>query len=193
MDCLAGYSALNFGHRHPHLIAAAREQLDRLPLTSRAFHNDRSGPFCADLAKLTRKDAVPYGNAAAIRNTIGPDTVAVLREPIQGEAGAIVPPAGYLHEVREACDAQGVLFIADEIQSGLGRTGTTFACDAEHVEPDIYVLGKALGAGIMPVSAIAANWPILEVLAPGSHGSTFGENPLACAKRARCRAVARTW
>ncbi|ABL79445.1 MULTISPECIES: ornithine--oxo-acid transaminase [unclassified Nocardioides] len=252
LDCLAGYSALNFGHRHPELIAAACEQMKRLTMTSRAFHNDRMGPFCAALADLTGMDAVlpmntgaeavetaiktarrwgnrvkgvrdgrqrivvaesnfhgrtttivgfssddeardgfgpftpgfdvvPYGDTGALRAAVGPDTVAVLLEPIQGEAGVIVPPAGYLRDVRAICDGQGVLFIADEIQSGLGRTGTTFACEGEQVVPDVYVLGKALGGGILPVSAIAANRAVLDVITPGSHGSTFGGNPLACA------------
>jgi ornithine--oxo-acid transaminase len=252
LDCLAGYSALNFGHRHPALVAAAQQQLERVTLTSRAFHNDQLGPFCAALADLTGMDeilpmntgaeaveaaiktarrwghrvkgiadgrqrivvaaenfhgrtttivgfssdptardgfgpftpgfdVVPYGDAGALRAAIGPDTVAVLLEPIQGEAGVIVPPEGYLRDVRAACDAAGVLFVADEIQSGLGRTGTTFACEHEDVTPDIYVLGKALGGGILPVSAIAARRAVLDVITPGSHGSTFGGNPLACA------------
>jgi ornithine--oxo-acid transaminase len=252
LDCLAGYSALNFGHRHPELLAATREQLERLTLTGRAFHNDRLGPFCEALAELTGMDAilpmntgaeavetaiktarrwgnrvkgvpdgrqrivvaagnfhgrtttivgfssdtesrdgfgpftpgfdvVPYGEAAAVRAAVGPDTVAVLLEPIQGEAGVIIPPAGYLRDVRAVCDEERVLFIADEIQSGLGRTGTTFACEGEQVRPDIYVLGKALGGGILPVSAIAANTAVLDVITPGSHGSTFGGNPLASA------------
>jgi ornithine--oxo-acid transaminase len=252
LDCLAGYSALNFGHRHPALVAAARHQLERVTLTSRAFHNDRLGPFCAALAQLCGMDAVlpmntgaeavetaikvarrwgnrvkgipdgrqriivaagnfhgrtttivgfssdpvardgfgpftpgfdvvPYGDAGAIRAAIGADTVAVLVEPIQGEAGVIVPPEGYLRDVRAACDDESVLFVADEIQSGLGRTGRTFACDWEGVVPDIYVLGKALGGGILPVSAVAARRAVLDVVTPGSHGSTFGGNPLACA------------
>jgi ornithine--oxo-acid transaminase len=252
LDCLAGYSALNFGHRHPALVAAARQQLERVTLTSRAFHNDRLGPFCAALAQLCGMDAVlpmntgaeavetaikvarrwgnrvkgipdgrqriivaagnfhgrtttivgfssdpvardgfgpftpgfdvvPYGDAGAIRAAIGPDTVAVMVEPIQGEAGVIVPPEGYLRDVRAACDRERVLFVADEIQSGLGRTGRTFACDWEGVVPDIYVIGKALGGGILPVSAIAARRAVLDVVTPGSHGSTFGGNPLACA------------
>jgi ornithine--oxo-acid transaminase len=252
LDCLAGYSALNFGHRHPALVAAAQEQLERVTLTSRAFHNDQLGPFCAALADLTGMDeilpmntgaeavetaiktarrwghrvkgvadgrqrivvaadnfhgrtttivgfssdatardgfgpftpgfdVVPYGDAGALRAAIGPDTVAVLLEPIQGEAGVIVPPEGYLRDVRAACDDAGALFVADEIQSGLGRTGATFACEHEDVTPDIYVLGKALGGGILPVSAIAAHRDVLDVITPGSHGSTFGGNPLACA------------
>jgi ornithine--oxo-acid transaminase len=252
LDCLAGYSALNFGHRHPDLVAAAREQLDRVTLTSRAFYNDRLGPFCRDLAALAGMDAVlpmntgveaietaikvarkwgvevkglgpdraeivvaannfhgrtttvvgfstdavardgfgpftpgftvvPYGDAEALRAALTPNTVAVLLEPVQGEAGVIVPPAGYLGEVRRVCTASNVLFVADEIQSGLGRTGTTFACDLENVVPDVYVLGKALGGGIVPVSAVVSTLDVLGVITPGSHGSTFGGNPLAAA------------
>jgi ornithine--oxo-acid transaminase len=136
---------------------------------------DGFGPFTPGFV------VVPYGDADAVRAAIGPDTVAVLLEPIQGEAGVIVPPAGYLREVRVACDDHNVLFIADEIQSGLGRTGSTFACEGDQVIPDIYILGKALGGGILPISAIAADRAILDVFTPGSHGSTFGGNPLACA------------
>ena len=252
LDCLAGYSALNFGHRHPALLEAARDQLDRVTLTSRAFHNDQLGPFCRDLANLAGMERVlpmntgaeavetaikvarkwgydlkglpaneaniivaadnfhgrsttivsfstdplaregfgpftpgfrivPYGDAAAMRDAIDEETVAVLLEPIQGEAGVIVPPAGYLAAVREMCTEQDVLFIADEIQSGLGRTGTTFACELEGVVPDMYVLGKALGGGIVPVSAVVSSDEVLRVLHPGNHGSTFGGNPLAAA------------
>lgn len=252
LDLLAGYSALNFGHRNPVLLAAAREQLSRVTLTSRAFHHDQFGPFCAELAELCGKDGalpmnsgaeavetalktarkwgyqvkgvpadqasiitcagnfhgrtlsivsfstdpearaefgpytpgfrtVPYGEAAAIEAAIDDSTVAVLLEPIQGEAGVLVPPAGYLAAVREICTRRGILMIADEIQSGLGRTGETFACDHEAVVPDIYILGKALGGGILPVSAIVANRDVLGVFKPGEHGSTFGGNPLACA------------
>ena len=252
LDCLAGYSALNFGHRHPRLVQTARDQLDRLTLTSRAFHNDKLGPFCRDLAglagmqmvlpmntgaeavetsiKVARKwgydlkgvaagraniivaagnfhgrtttivsfstdplaregfgpftpgfRIVPFGDAAAMRTAIDANTVAVLIEPVQGEAGVIVPPEGYLAEVRRMCTETDVLLIADEIQSGLGRTGTTFACEIEGVEPDIYVLGKALGGGIVPVSAVVSSDEILGVLHPGNHGSTFGGNPLAAA------------
>ncbi|WP_327086373.1 ornithine--oxo-acid transaminase [Nonomuraea sp. NBC_01738] len=124
---------------------------------------------------------VKYGSAEAIREAIDANTVAVLLEPIQGEAGVLVPPDGYLTQVRELCSENNVLMIADEIQSGLGRTGKTFACDHENVVPDIYVLGKALGGGVVPVSAIAANEDVLGVIKPGQHGSTFGGNPLACA------------
>jgi ornithine--oxo-acid transaminase len=124
---------------------------------------------------------VPYGDAEAIQAAIDDTTVAVLIEPIQGEAGVLVPPRGYLAAVRRICTENNVLFVADEIQSGLGRTGTTFACDHEGVVPDMYVLGKALGGGIVPVSAVVANRDILGVLRPGDHGSTFGGNPLAAA------------
>jgi ornithine--oxo-acid transaminase len=252
LDFLAGYSALNFGHRHPGLIAAAHAQLDRVTLTSRAFVHDQFAEFCHRLAELCGKDLVlpmntgaeavetaikvarawgyrvkgvadqqaeiivaagnfhgrtttivsfstdpdarddfgpytpgftivPYGDLSALSDAIGPNTVAVLIEPIQGEAGVLVPPAGYLAGVRSACDDHNVLFIADEIQSGLGRTGRTFAIEHEGVVPDMYVLGKALGGGIVPVSAVAANREVLGVLRPGEHGSTFGGNPLACA------------
>ena len=252
LDFLAGYSALNFGHRHPGLIAAAHAQLDRVTLTSRAFVHDRFAEFCHRLAELCGKDlvlpmntgaeavetaikvarkwgyqvkgvpdgqasivvaennfhgrtttivsfstdpdakndfgpytpgfrVVPYGDAEALAAAVDETTVAVLLEPIQGEAGVLVPPAGYFAAVRRLCDENNVLFIADEIQSGLGRTGRTFAIEHEDVVPDMYVLGKALGGGIVPVSAVAANRDVLGVLKPGEHGSTFGGNPLACA------------
>jgi ornithine--oxo-acid transaminase len=252
IDCLAAYSAVNFGHGHPDLIAAAKAQLDRVTLTSRAFHNDQLGPFVTALAALAGKDmvlpmntgaeavesgikvarawgyrvkgvpenrariivldgnfhgrtttiisfsndadaradfgpftpgfvSVPYGDAAALEAAIDDDTVAVLIEPIQGEAGIIVPPADYLPAVREITSRRNVLFIADEIQSGLGRTGATFQCDNAGVVPDLYLLGKALGGGIVPVSAVVGNRDVLGVLKPGQHGSTFGGNPLAAA------------
>jgi len=116
-----------------------------------------------------------------VRAAVTPATVAVLIEPVQGEAGVIVPPSDYLPAVRELCTERNVLFIADEIQSGLGRTGTTFACELENVVPDMYILGKALGGGIVPVSAVVSSREILGVLKPGNHGSTFGGNPLAAA------------
>jgi ornithine--oxo-acid transaminase len=252
LDCLAGYSALNFGHRHPALIQAARAQLDRLTLTSRAFLHDQFGPFCRELAQLcgtdltlpmntgaeavesaikvsrawgyrvkgvpqnqativvaadnfhgrtttivsfsTDPDArndfgpftpgfriVPYGDLAAMAQAIDDTTVAVLIEPIQGEAGVLVPPDGYLAGLRELTAARDVLLICDEIQSGLGRTGETFACRHEGVVPDLYLLGKALGGGVVPVSAVVGRREVLGVLRPGEHGSTFGGNPLACA------------
>jgi len=250
LDLLSAYSALNFGHRHPALVAAATAQLGRVTLTSRAFHNDRLGPFAEALAALCSKDLVlpmntgaeavetgikvarawayrvkgvaadaativvadgnfhgrtttivgfsddeqaragfgpftpgfvrvPYGDAAAIAAAIDETTAAVLVEPIQGEAGVIIPPDGYLRDIREICDRENVLFIADEIQSGLARVGTTFACDREGVVPDVYLLGKALGGGIVPLSAVVADRDVLGVIRPGEHGSTFGGNPLA--------------
>ena len=125
---------------------------------------------------------VPYGDLDAAEAEIrDPNTVAVLVEPVQGEAGIVLPPAGYLAGLRELCTRHDVLLLADEIQSGLGRTGTTFACEFEGVVPDVYILGKALGGGIVPVSAVVADWPVMDVLHPGEHGSTFGGNALACA------------
>ncbi|HEY5353008.1 MAG TPA: ornithine--oxo-acid transaminase [Streptosporangiaceae bacterium] len=252
LDMLAAYSALNFGHRHPALIAAAQRQLDRVTLVSRAFDHDQFGLFCAELAELagmemvlpmntgaeavetgiktarkwgyevkgvpadeaviiafdgnfhgrtttiisfsTDPDArasfgpyapgfriVPYGDAAALAAAMDQNVVGVLIEPIQGEAGVVVPPAGYLAAVRDLCTEHGALMIADEIQSGLGRTGATFACEHEGVRPDVYLLGKALGGGIVPVSAVVSSREVLGVFQPGQHGSTFGGNPLACA------------
>ncbi|MBB6669744.1 ornithine--oxo-acid transaminase [Cohnella nanjingensis] len=124
---------------------------------------------------------VPYGDLNALSGAIGPNTAAFLVEPIQGEAGVRIPPDGYLRDAAALCRANGVLFVADEIQTGFGRTGRRFACDREDVEPDMYVLGKALGGGVLPISAVAAGRDILGVFEPGSHGSTFGGNPLACA------------
>lgn len=124
---------------------------------------------------------IPYGDAEALKEAISEYTVAFLVEPIQGEAGILIPPNGYLQQVRDICTENTILFIADEIQAGLGRTGKWFACDHENVEPDMYILGKALGGGILPISAVAANKDVLGVFEPGSHGSTFGGNPLACA------------
>jgi ornithine--oxo-acid transaminase len=252
MDMLAAYSAMNFGHSHPELVAAAKAQLDRVTLTSRAFHNDQLGPFCQGLAELcgmemvlpmntgaegvetalktARKwgyqkkkvakekakiivcdgnfhgrtisivsfstdpqarddfgpftpgfEVVPYGDMKALKKAIDKNTVAFLVEPMQGEAGIIVPPAGYLKEARQLCKDNNVLFIADEIQSGLGRTGRTFTCEHDDVKPDMYILGKALGGGIMPISAVVSSKEILGVFKPGDHGSTFGGNALACA------------
>ncbi|WP_423924306.1 ornithine--oxo-acid transaminase [Frigoribacterium sp. 2-23] len=252
LDCLAAYSAVNFGHGNPRLLEAARAQLDRVTLTSRAFHNDRLGPFAEELAALLGKEmvlpmntgaeavesgiklarawgyrvkgvrpgaakiivangnfhgrtttiisfsddeearadfgpytpgfvSVPYGDADALEAAIDDDTVAVLLEPIQGEAGVVVPPVEYLPRVRQVTRDRNVLFIADEIQSGLGRTGVTVSCDLVDVVPDLYLLGKALGGGIVPVSAVVGDRDVLGVLRPGEHGSTFGGNPLAAA------------
>jgi ornithine--oxo-acid transaminase len=251
-DALSAYSALNFGHRHPRLVAAAREQLERLTLTSRAFQNDRLGEFCRRVAdvcskqrvlpmntgaeavetaiKAARKwgyevkrvrpdrakivvcrgnfhgrtttivsfsddpaarsnfgpytpgfESVPFGDLAALEAALDDDTVAFLFEPIQGEAGVIIPPAGYLRGAQELCARANVLTIADEIQSGLGRTGRMFACDHEGVSPDLLLLGKALGGGIVPISAVVGSDEVLGLFRPGQHGSTFGGNPLACA------------
>ncbi len=252
LDFLAGYSALNFGHQNPRLIAAARHQLETLTLTSRAFRSDRLAPFAKALTALCGKESmlpmntgaeavetaikiarkwgyvrkgvghdrakiivsdgnfhgrtttivsfssdedartgfgpytpgfvsIPFGDAAALEAAIDEDTVAFVLEPIQGEAGVILPPDGWLRDVRRICSDNEVLMIADEIQSGLGRSGATFACDLEDVTPDVYILGKALGGGILPVSAVVANWDIMGVLSPGQHGSTFGGNPLGAA------------
>jgi len=252
LDCLAAYSAVNFGHRNPVITAAARAQLDRVTLVSRAFGHDQFGPFCAELAELTGKQMVlpmntgaeavesgvkvarkwayqvkgvpdgqanivvaagnfhgrtttvisfsddpdarrdfgpftpgfrqvPFGDADALERAVDEHTAAVLLEPIQGEAGVILPPPGYLGAVRELCTATKTLFIADEVQSGLARTGRTLACEHYDVVPDVYLLGKALGGGVVPVSAVVADTDVLGVLRPGEHGSTFGGNPLACA------------
>ncbi|MFC7393180.1 ornithine--oxo-acid transaminase [Scopulibacillus cellulosilyticus] len=124
---------------------------------------------------------IPYGDLEALKAAITPNTAAFLIEPIQGEAGIVVPPEGFLKQAAEVCKENNVLFIADEIQSGLARTGKMFASDWEDVTPDVYILGKALGGGVMPISCVAANKDILGVFEPGSHGSTFGGNPLACA------------
>ncbi|ROQ37194.1 ornithine--oxo-acid transaminase [Frondihabitans sp. PhB188] len=252
LDCLAAYSAVNFGHSNPRLIAAAKAQLDRVTLTSRAFHNDQLGPFADALATLLGKEmvlpmntgaeavesaikvarawgyrvkgvpegrakiivmdgnfhgrtttiisfsndpearadfgpytpgftSVPYGDIDAVAAAIDDDTVAVLVEPIQGEAGVVVPPAEFLPALRALATDRRVLMIADEIQSGLGRTGSTVSCDLVGVVPDLYLLGKALGGGIVPVSAVVGDASVLGVLRPGEHGSTFGGNPLAAA------------
>ncbi|WP_369272980.1 ornithine--oxo-acid transaminase [Streptomyces sp. R11] len=263
LDLLAGYSALNFGHGNRRILDAAKAQLERVTLTSRAFHHDRFAAFCEQLAELcgmemvlpmntgaeavetavktARKwgyrvkgvpaemakvvvagnnfhgrtttiisfstdpearadfgpytpgfEIVPYGDLTAMREALTENTVAVLLEPIQGEAGVLVPPAGYLPAVRELTRERNVLFMADEIQSGLGRTGRTFACEHEGVVPDVYVLGKALGGGVVPVSAVVSSADVLGVFRPGEHGSTFGGNPLACAVALEVIAMLRT-
>jgi ornithine--oxo-acid transaminase len=139
--------------------------------------------------------SVPYGDLPALSDVFqeyGHRVVGVLIEPIQGEAGVIVPPTGFLAGVRALCTSAGALMIADEIQSGLGRVGHTFACAAEGVAPDAYLLGKALGGGIVPVSAMVSSRSVLGVLKPGQHGSTFGGNPLACAVAREVIAMLRT-
>jgi len=251
-DMLSSYSALNFGHRHPELVQAAKDQLDKVTLTSRAFYNSVLGDWMEKLCEITNKDmvlpmntgaeavetalktarkwgnfvkgvedgkqeiivcsenfhgrtisivsmstdpdarngygpftpgfkVVGYGNANELKNAINENTVAFIAEPIQGEAGVIVPPEGFLKKAFEICKENNVLFIADEVQTGFARTGRMFACEYEGVVPDIYVLGKALGGGIIAVSAVAANEDILGVFKPGTHGSTFGGNPLGAA------------
>jgi ornithine--oxo-acid transaminase len=252
VDMMSAYSAASHGHAHPRILAALESQARRLAVPSRAFYNDRLGPFLAELCRLTGLDAalpmntgaeavetaikaarrwgyrvkgvpndraniivadgnfhgrtttiisfsseadyrdgfgpftpgfhsVPFGDLAAVERAITPDTVAVLVEPIQGEAGIIVPPAGFLAGLRQLCDAQNVLLIFDEVQSGLGRTGAWFAFEHENTRPDGLILGKALGGGMLPVSAFVATHEVMDVFTPGSHGSTFGGNPLAAA------------
>ena len=252
LDMLSAYSALNQGHRHPAILEALREQADRITLTSRAFHNDRMGPFLRRLCETVGYDralpmntgveavetaikmvrrwgyrtkgvpqdeaeivvcegnfhgrtttvvgfsssaeardgfgpfskgfrTVPYGDVDALRAAVGPNTVGFLVEPIQGEGGVVVPPEGYLREAREICDRAGVALVVDEIQTGLGRTGKLLASQWEGVRPDVVTLGKALGGGVYPVSAALADEAFMDVFEPGSHGSTFGGNPLASA------------
>lgn len=252
LDMLSSYSALNHGHRHPRIVAALKAQIDRITLTSRAFHSEPLGAFYEKLARLTGKSMllpmntgaeavetaikaarrwayekkgvpdgqaeivvcegnfhgrtvtatsfssepaykrgfgpftpgfvmIPHGDADALERAITPQTAAFLVEPIQGEAGVIVPADGFLQKAAALCRRHNILLLADEIQTGFGRTGRTFACDWEQVVPDVYILGKALGGGVYPISAVAADREVLEVFEPGSHGSTFGGNPLACA------------
>jgi ornithine--oxo-acid transaminase len=252
MDMLSAYSAVNQGHAHPRIVQALIDQAKRLPLTSRAFHNDRMGPFLKRLCEVagyeqalpmnTGAEAVetaikavrkwgyqvkgvdadraeilvfsgnfhgrtttvisfsseddykrgfgpltpgfrilPYGDLEAVRGAMSENTVGILVEPIQGEAGVVVPPDGFLAGLRELCDEHGAALIADEIQTGLGRTGRMFACEWEGVRPDVVIVGKALGGGVYPVSAILADREIMQVFTPGTHGSTFGGNPTAAA------------
>lgn len=252
MDMLSSYSALNQGHRHPKIIQAVKDQLDLVTLTSRAFHNDKLGPFCKQISELTGKEKVlvmntgaeavetaikcarrwaydvknvpdnqaeiivcegnfhgrtttvvsfsstpsyhrgfgpltpgfkiiPYGDIEALRAAITPNTAGFLIEPIQGEAGVVVPPANYLKEAAAICKENNVLFMADEIQTGFGRTGKLFCCEWDEVNPDLYIMGKALGGGVIPVSAVAGDSELMDLFNPGSHGSTFGGNPLGCA------------
>jgi len=152
--------------------------------SSDAQYRHGFGPFPSGFAQ------VPFGDAAALRDAITPKTCAFLVEPIQGEAGIILPPAGYLAEVAAICRENNVLLILDEIQSGLGRTGALFAFEHEGIRPDIVIIGKALSGGFYPVSAVLSSSEILGVFSPGDHGSTFGGNPLACAiARAALRVV----
>jgi ornithine--oxo-acid transaminase len=252
LDMLSSYSALNQGHRHPKVLAAMRHQMDRLCLTSRAFHHDQFGPFCKRVTEVcgmeqvllmntgaeasetaikaarrwgyTKKGVpadkaeiivcegnfhgrtttivgfsteplyrdgygpfgpgfkiIPYGDVEALKAAITPNTAAFMVEPIQGEAGIKVPPDGYLAACRKVCTEKNVLLMADEIQTGLGRTGKMFCHQYEDAKPDVLIVGKALGGGCFPVSGALASKEIMSVFTPGNHGSTFGGNPLACA------------
>jgi ornithine--oxo-acid transaminase len=252
LDMLSAYSAVNQGHAHPRIVDALIEQAKRLPLTSRAFHNDRMGPFLKRLCEIagyekalpmnTGAEAVetaikavrkwgyevkgvpadqaeiivfdgnfhgrtttvisfssdelykkgfgpltpgfkilPYGDLDALRDAMSERTVGVLVEPIQGEAGVVVPPEGFLRGAKELCEQHGALLIADEIQTGLGRTGRMFASEWDGVRPDMVIIGKALGGGVYPVSAMLTDSEVMDVFTPGTHGSTFGGNPLGAA------------
>ncbi len=257
IDMLSGYSALNQGHCHHKILKAAHEQLDKLTLTSRAFHTDKLGPFSKTLVELVKKTnpnmeralpmnsgaegvetaiklmrrwgymrkavsdgkaeiivaennfhgrtttiigfssepetyggfgpatpgfvKVPFNDVGALKDAITPNTVGVLLEPIQGEAGVIIPNDNYLREVRKICSKNDVLMCLDEIQTGLGRTGKMFCYEHYDVHPDILILGKALSAGILPVSAVLTSKRNMDVFTAGSHGSTYGGNPFACA------------
>ncbi|HEY7242437.1 MAG TPA: ornithine--oxo-acid transaminase [Xanthobacteraceae bacterium] len=252
VDMMSAYSAASHGHAHPRILAVLDTQARRLAVPSRAYFNDRLGPFLAEICRLTGLDAalpmntgaeavetaikaarrygyrvkgirkdraeiivangnfhgrtttvisfstepdyrdgfgpftpgfrpVRFGDLAAVERAITPNTAAVLMEPIQGEAGVIVPPHGFLAGLRRICDAHGVLLILDEVQSGLGRTGAWFAYQHEGIRPDGVILGKALGGGVLPVSAFVGRREVMDVFTPGSHGSTFGGNPLAAA------------
>ncbi len=251
-DMLSAYSALNQGHNHPQIVAAAKAQLNRLTLTSRAFHNTLMGPLLKEICRLTGQDKailmnsgaeavetaikamriwgyqikripknraeiivcrnnfhgrtttivgfssdpdsyegfgpktpgfveIEYGSAEALERAITPNTCGFLFEPIQGEAGVLIPPEGYLRKIRTICSQKNVLLCADEIQTGLGRTGKLFCCDHEKVRPDLIILGKALSGGLYPISAVAAGAEIMNLFTAGKHGSTFGGNPLASA------------
>jgi ornithine--oxo-acid transaminase len=252
IDMMGAYSAVSFGHCHPRLVEALVAQAQRLDTISRAYFNDRLGPFLARACELTGMDValpmnsgaeavetalkaarkwaykvkgvaadraeiiaceanfhgrtiaitgfssvaqyrdgfgpfatgfklVPFGDAAALEAAITPDTAAFLVEPVQGEGGIVVPPKGYLAEAARICRAHNVLLLADEVQSGLGRTGKLLACEHEGVTPDGLMLGKALGGGLLPVSMFLARRDVMAVFAPGDHGSTFGGNPIAAA------------
>ncbi len=251
MDFLAAYSAVNQGHCHPRIIAALKDQAEKLTLTSRAFRNDQwpllakeatelfgyemmlpmnTGAEAVETAlKAVRRwgydvkgipdnkaevivcdnnfhgrtitivsfssapeykrgfgpltpgfVSVPYGDVEALKKAITPNTAAFMVEPIQGEGGVDVPPEGYLKACYDVCKANNVLFVADEIQSGLGRTGKMLACEHESVRPDVVIIGKALSAGTVPVSAVLSDKEVLGLFKPGDHGSTYGGAPLGC-------------
>ena len=252
LDCLAAYSAVNQGHQHPRIVKALVEQAGKLALTSRAFRNDRFGPFCEKLSKVSGYDRVlmmntgaeavetaikaarkwgyevkgvpdgrakilvfdnnfhgrtttivgfateeisrrhfgpfaggfevlPYGDLKSVERAFDDHVVAVLVEPIQGEGGVVVPPPEFLQGIRQLCDERQALLIADEIQSGLGRAGAMFAHTTAGVCADAVTIGKALSGGLYPVSAFLSRKEVMAVFTPGSHGSTYGGNPLACA------------
>jgi ornithine--oxo-acid transaminase len=252
MDMLSAYSAISHGHRHPKVIQAAKDQLDKVTLTSRAFHNELLGEFYEKLSALTGKNMIlpmntgaeavetalkaarrwavdvkgiedgkqeivccngnfhgrtiaiismssepayrrgygpltpgfkliDYGNFEQLEEAINENTAAFLMEPIQGEGGILIPPMDFMKKAKELCEKNNILLIADEVQTGFARTGKMFASELFGVEPDLYILGKALGGGVFPVSAVAGDKSILGVFNPGSHGSTFGGNPLGCA------------
>lgn len=252
LDCLAGYSSLNFGHCNERLVKRAQEQMQTCTMVSRAFCNDQVGLFAQALAEITGMDMIlpmntgaeavesaiklarkwgyqvkgveknkaniitmhgnfhgrtttivsfsddpdayedfgpftpgfkhaEFGDIDSAKSLIDENTVAILAEPIQGEGGVIIPPENYLRDLRKLCDENNILLIADEIQSGLCRTGYTFATEMMGVKPDLMTLGKALGGGIYPVSAVSGKAEVMEVLKPGQHGSTFGGNPLGAA------------
>jgi ornithine--oxo-acid transaminase len=252
LDMLSAYSAVNQGHAHPRIVQALIDQAQRLPLTSRAFHNDRMGPFLKRLCEISGYDKalpmntgaeavetaikavrkwgyevkgvpadqaeiivfegnfhgrtttvisfssdelykknfgpltpgfkiLPYGDLDALRAAMSGATVGVLVEPIQGEAGVVLPPEGFLRGAKELCEEHGALLIADEIQTGLGRTGKMFASEWDGVRADMVIVGKALGGGVYPVSALLASDEVMAVFTPGTHGSTFGGNPLGAA------------
>ncbi len=253
LDCLSAYSAVNQGHLHPKIVQALKDQLENVALTSRAFYNDRMGPYLKHLLEICGKgfdmalpmntgaeavetaikmvrrwgyeikgvpegkseiivcannfhgrtttivgfstdpDAntnfgpftpgfkiIPFNDIKALETAITNNTVAFLCEPIQGEAGVIVPSNGYLKQIREICTRNNVLFVLDEIQTGFCRTGKMFCFQHEGITPDVLTLGKALGGGLLPVSAVVSRKEIMKVFIPGSHGSTFGGFPLAC-------------
>ncbi len=174
-----GYQVKGIAENQAEIIVCAGNfhgrTLAAISLSSEEEYRKGFGPMLPGIKRI------PYGDCDALKAAITPNTAGFILEPIQGEAGIIIPPDGYLKEAYSICKSQRVLFVADEIQTGLGRTGKLFACDWEQVVPDMYILGKALGGGVMPISCVVANRDILQVFNPGSHGSTFGGNPLACA------------
>ncbi len=252
LDCQSAYSANSFGHRHPRLIKAALQQLEKVTLVSRAFYTEELAYFSKELAEFCRLDVVlpmntgaeavetalkcarkwgyevkgiaensaeiiafsgnfhgrtisiascsdaestyhnfgpftpgfkivPYGDLSALEAAVTKNTCAILLEPIQGEGGVIIPPTDWLKNLRKLCTEQRIVMIDDEVQTGICRTGRDFCVDWDGITPDLIVLGKALGGGIMPVSAVVGRQEFLDVFQPGTHGSTFGGNPLACA------------